>query len=131
MNIKKDLLKKINKKSKEYKEYREYAAGKIKPEKIVSSFINEIEQAHVKCTNGADFSYKVDAAITTMCRHIWKIDDMAIIDVVWNREEEAENWGDLRPIGVNIKWGEVWRKENPRLHGEQYISVEQLWLESL
>lgn len=131
MSARDDILKKINKKSDKIAELRDRSRGFIRPEKLVSDFINEVEQARIEAKGGFDFSSRVTRAHQTLEHRVRRLDAHATIIVVWDREEQAEVWEDLRPSGVRILWSDVWQRNNPDKDSELFIGVEQLFLEGI
>jgi len=126
-----DILKKLNKKTKIYAEYKALSNGFVRPEKLVADYIKMIEEAHIKSQNGVEFVYSIDSAYAILVNRLKRWDKNVYVEPVWNRENEAEEWTDLRVSGVKITWSDAYKAKNPDADDELYISVESLWLEGL
>lgn len=131
MSARDDVLKKLAKKTKEYKEYRDRSLGYVRPEKLVLEFIQTIEKARLESKVGLDFTQEVDRAYNVLVHRVRRWDKQAFVEIIWDREDQAEVWTDLRPSGVRIVWSEVYQKNNPGKDAELFIGVEQLLIEGL
>ena len=131
MSARDDILKKLARKTEIYKEYRQASVGKIRPEKLIAEFINAVEKIHSEDKIGVDFSSSVDSAYQRLLNRLRRWDTGVIVEILWDHEDNATIWQDLRPTGVRIVWSDRWKQENPTAEGEMHVSVEQLWLENL
>lgn len=128
MSAKSDVLDKIKKKSERFRECREESRGKFKPERAIVKFIEYTEKVKSEVKSGVEYSAKVQSAWDTLVFLIKKIDAGALVNVKWYREDEAEDWRDLRVTGVQILWSEKYKKENPLEEGEFNFGVEDMFL---
>lgn len=129
MTGKDEILKKLAKKTKEYKEYRDRSLGYVRPEKLVLEFIQAIEKARLESKVGLDFTQEVDRAYNVLVHRVQRWDKHAFVEIIWDREEQAEVWTDLRPSGIRIVWSEVYQKKNPGKDAELFIGVESLLID--
>lgn len=131
MSARDDILKQLAKKTKEFKEYKDRSRGHVRPEKLVADFIQTIENARLEAKVGLAFTHEVDRAYATLVHRLSRWDTGVEVEIVWDREEKAEVWQDLRPSGVRIMWSDLWKSKNPNSEGEIFVGVEQLFLEGL
>jgi hypothetical protein len=131
LSIKSDLLKQIDKKASQYKRQKDYAAGRISYKTIVADFIKAVENARIEAKNGPDFYCQVSALQAKFTQRLQQIDPDILFEILWLKEEQAEEWKDLRVEGIQIKWGSKWLRSNPDVDPEITLKIEHLWMEGL
>jgi hypothetical protein len=126
-----DILNKIKTKSKKFSELREESRGQFRPERAIAKFIDYTERAKLEVKNGVEYASRMESALGTLTHQLRKIDGGVLINVKWYREDECEEWKDLRVTGVQVLWSEKWLKENPGVEGELNYGIDDMFLEGI
>lgn len=122
----------IKKKQEQNKAYKTKSAKRLGPKTIVLEFVEEMENLRQEVgDNAAEFDSGLARIAGLLESRILAIDPDANVIVHWNKENEVENWKDLRVEGVTIEWSRFYLGKNPFSDPTGYIDIGSLFLEGL
>lgn len=130
MSAKQKVMELIKKKQKQNKAYRTKSAKRLGPKTIVLEFVEEMENLREEVgDNAVEFDSGLLRIAGLLESRILAIDPGANVIVHWNKENDIENWKDLRVDGVTIEWSRFYLGKNPFSDPSRYIDVGSLFLE--